>query len=171
MFNAPQPSSLSGYVVPLAGGMAGIRQTLRAMRALVNHYKCDPHVRLAASNLIYLQPEKDGFHEARALFEFVRDEVRYMQDVYGVETIQSPDKTLEMRVGDCDDQSVLLATLLEAVGYPTRFVCAGYIIPGQLEHVYMECLVGEFVIPMDPTERESFGFEPSDPVTLFYEQI
>ena len=101
----------------------------------------------------------------------MRDTVRYVRDVHEVETLQSPDKTIALRVGDCDDQAVLLASLLESVGYPTRFVAAGYAAPGELDHVYLQvCLDGEW-LDADPTERMFLGWAPPDPVTLLVEHV
>jgi transglutaminase-like putative cysteine protease len=61
-----------------------------------------------------------------ALFEYVRDHIRYIKDPVGVESVSDPYYTLARMVGDCDDQAVLLAALYESVGFPTRFVIAGY---------------------------------------------
>lgn len=160
-----------GCVVPMAGGVAGVYQTLSAMRALVNAYRVHPAIRHAATTATFLTPEKDELSETRALFEWVRDSVRYLRDVHNVETLTSPDKVLAALVGDCDDQSTLLAALCESIGYPTRFVVAGYSIEAQFDHVYMQVFAGGDWIDCDPTEQESFGWAPPDPVCLAYESI
>jgi transglutaminase-like putative cysteine protease len=79
--------------------------------------------------------------------------------------------TLEGCIGDCDDQTVLLASLLESVGYPTRFVIEGYTTPGEFEHVYMQALVFGQFISMDPTEQKYMGWSPPNPVSQAVEVI
>jgi transglutaminase-like putative cysteine protease len=74
--------------------------------------------------------------------------------------------TLHGRLGDCDDQVVLLATLLEAVGYPTRFVVSGYNDPGQFEHVYLQAWLNDQWVNMDPTEQHPMGWAAPGAVAL-----
>jgi transglutaminase-like putative cysteine protease len=170
MMLAPTPV-LSGQVVHLANGVSGVHQTLRMMRQLVNQCKTNTQIRQAATNTVFLTPEKDEYSEAEAIFNFVRDRIRYVKDVNDIETLSTPMLTLEGRLGDCDDQTVLLASMLESVGYPTRFVVEGYTTPGEYEHVYMQALVFGQFISMDPTEQKYMGWSPPDPVSQLVEII
>lgn len=170
MFLAPTPA-LHGQLRPLSPGIAGIRQTVDCMRQMVRAYRSDPALIQAARSAIFLTPERDELSEVHALFSFVQQHVRYIRDVHEVETLSTPDKTLAAQVGDCDDQSTLLATLLEAVGYPTRFVVAGYDAPGQLTHVYLQAHAGGDWIDLDPTESNPMGWAPPNPVTLMMERV
>ena len=162
--------SLHGTTLHIANGMRGIFQTLRIMRDMVRSFKISPAIRQAAVSTIFLTPEKDSVSEIEAIFNFVRDNIRYLRDINGVETIATPDKTLLCRIGDCDDQTVLLASLLESVGYPTRFIVAGYNHPGMLEHVYLQVLIDEWV-DADPTEHHALGWSAPDPMALYIEQV
>ncbi len=146
-------------------------RTLREMRRLVNEHKTDPVVLQRAVSAVYTVPQKDELAEVDAIFRFVRDSIRYVRDIVGVETLCSPDKTLERRVGDCDDQATLLATMLEAVGYPTRFVVAAYRHPRELEHVYLQVFAAGEWIDADPTEPEPLGYAPPDAVAVFHERV
>lgn len=168
MFLAPEiPATYERR--PMADGEAGIFETLALMRQMVNDYKTQPTMRQAALNVTFMTPAQNDIAEVEALFAFVRDYIRYTKDVYGIETLATPDKTLEMRVGDCDDMTVLLATLLESIGYPTRFVIEGYQDSSLWEHVYLEvCLYGDWV-PLDPTEMVSMGWQPPDPMIRWTE--
>ncbi len=168
MFLAPEiPASYSRTT--LSDGEAGIFDTLRLMRRMVNDYKTDAGIRQAALNVTFMTPAQDEASEVEALYCFVRDHIRYTKDVHGVETLATPDKTMAMRVGDCDDQAVLLASLLESVGYPTRFVIEGYTDGGTWEHVYLEtCLCGQWVA-LDPTEQVAMGWQPPQPVIRWTE--
>jgi transglutaminase-like putative cysteine protease len=115
-------------------------------------------------------PEKDRHAEASALYQYVRDTVRYVMDIHDVETIATPDKTLSAKIGDCDDQSTLLATLLESVGYPTRFVVSGYVTKNP-EHVYLQVLVDGDWFDCDPTEHQYFGWAPPNPTIVYIENV
>jgi hypothetical protein len=161
MFLAPD-YPLSGAIVHLAGGRAGTWQTIRTMRALVNAGKVQPELIHAAVSAIYLTPETDELAEVSAVFAAVRDGVRYVRDVCGVETLCDPLTTLRRRAGDCDDQSTLLAAMLEAVGYPTRFIVAGYSGP-DFEHVYVQVYARGQWIDLDPTEHNGVGWAPPYP--------
>jgi transglutaminase-like putative cysteine protease len=146
----------------MSDGEAGIFETLALMRQMVRDYKTQPLMRQAALNVTFMTPAQNDCAEVEALFNFVRDHIRYTRDVYGVETLATPDKTLAMRVGDCDDMTVLLATLLESIGYPTRFVIEGYQEGAGWEHVYLEtCLRGAWVA-LDATEQVAMGWQPPE---------
>lgn len=170
MMLAPQPQ-LSGRILTLSGGLRGIRQTLDAMRRMVRHYRIDPALRQAATSIVFLTPERDELSEVEALFTWVQQNVRYVRDVLEVETLMTPDKTLASRLGDCDDQSTLLATLLESVGYPTRFVAAGYTDPANVDHVYLQAFVRGDWIDMDPTEPQPMGWAPPHPAAMIIEGV
>lgn len=167
MFLAPEIpiSQQSRY---LSDGEPGIFETVGIMRALVNDWKKSPALRQAAMGVIFMEPAQDDCAEVQALFNFVRDNVRYTRDVNGIETLATPDKTLAMRVGDCDDQSVLLATLLESVGYPTKFVIEAYDDAGWA-HVYLMTYCDDQWIALDPTEQVAAGWYPPNAVARWIE--
>lgn len=161
----------SGHVVGLADGSRGVFQTLRQMRALVRSGRVDPMVRQAATSVVFLMPEKDQAAEARAIFEYVRDTIRYLQDVHDVETLSTAQMTLAGQVGDCDDQVILLCSMLETIGYPTRFVVAGYSDPSLYDHVYCQVFAAGQWIDCDPTEHRAFGWAPPDPLIISIEKV
>ena len=68
---------------------------------------------------------KDYLGEVRALFEWVQRNVRYTKDPFHVELLHAPRRMLELRAGDCDDMSIVLGAMLEAVGHPVRLVLVG----------------------------------------------
>lgn len=162
---------LSGQHIQLRDGLPGIYQTIGIMRDLVNDYRTDSNIRQAAISSMFLTPEKDQYSEVESIFNSVRDNIRYVRDIVNVETIATPDKTILCRVGDCDDQALLLASMLESVGYPTRFVVAAYTTPNVPEHVYLQVFANGHWIDCDPTERASMGYAPPDPLTTYIENV
>jgi transglutaminase-like putative cysteine protease len=152
--------------VGLLPGKFGIIQTLKTMRDLARRYKSHPAIRKTATMALAHVVSKSWRAEAEAIFEWVRANIRYTLDIDGVETLYYPDRLLESRHGDCDDMSLLLATMLLSVGHPSRFVAVGLKLH-QLSHVYVETLVGEMWIAADPTEPYPFGWSPPDVVERF----
>lgn len=117
----------------------------------------------AARQITNTLPQKDYVGEARALFRFVRDRIRYIREP--IEGLQTPEATLQMRAGDCDDKVILLGALLVATGAHVKLVAGGY-SPRQFSHVWLRALVRGHWIPMDPTEPRPMGWEPPLPHKL-----
>lgn len=167
----PPDVALTATLARAPRGTAGVFHTLRVMRGLIDEFKKTADMIGAAVGIVFLVPEKDELSEVRALFEFVRDSVRYTRDVNGVETVANPAITLHRKVGDCDDKTTLFATLAEAIGYPTRLVMAGYFDSPDFEHVYCQVLTSDGWIDADTTEPYPLGFAPPAPTRLFVESI
>lgn len=117
-------------------------------------------MRETALDLTNGQRQKDWSAEVRALHSFVRDRIRYIRDIRGVETLHTPEKILDQEQGDCDDKSVLLASLLESIGHPTRFVAIGF-KPGTFSHVFVETKIGDKWIALETTEPVEMGWRPA----------
>lgn len=143
----------------LPDGEAGVRATLNIMKAIKNQYKKLPTIRNQAISIIQNAPQKSFMQEIKSLHAFVRDSIRYTRDIAGVETVQTPDVTLYLRAGDCDDKSVLLATMLESVGHISRYFAMGT-RPGRLTHVFVETKFDNKWVALDPTEPFPAGWRP-----------
>ncbi len=129
------------------------------MSNLVKQYKKNIEVREQALELVAHLPQKAWVPEIAALFNFVRDDIRYVGDVRGVETLQTPVKTLEYGQGDCDDKAVLLASMLESLHHPTAFVAIGY-SPDTFQHVYVQTRVANGWMALETTEPWPMGKRP-----------
>jgi transglutaminase-like putative cysteine protease len=166
-FNARQiPHTLSA----LPSGDAGVAVTLKAMVKLIRAAKVDPSVRQFAASLVQGLPQKDLSGQMVAIFNFVRDRIRYLGDVRDVETLQTPQYTLELKQGDCDDKSVLLATLLETISYQTLLKAVG-VRGGPLSHVYVQVKLGKKWISLDATMPNAAGWEPPDITSFMYAHV
>lgn len=157
-----ETTSQNSQLAEIPSGAAGARQTLRLMSALVRRYKTDLTIRNLAGSLTNSLLQKDFNGEIRLLHAYVRDSIRYLKDIHGVETIQTPLVTLQNGFGDCDDKSTLLATLLESIGHPTRFWAIGTRSPDQFQHVLVETRAGDKKswIPLETTEPVAPGWKP-----------
>lgn len=151
-------------------GRAAPFHTVRVMRQLVAEGKADPLVLRTAVALIVGVPTRDQRGEVAAIFDYVRGSVRYVRDPVGLESVADPATVLRRMVGDCDDKSTLLAAMLESVGYPCRFVMAGY-DGGDFSHVYLQCHFSGDWHDLDATELGPVGYAPPFPVKLWIEPI
>jgi transglutaminase-like putative cysteine protease len=162
---------LTATPATISNGRAGIFETVAVMRELVKRGKCSPVIRQAAASCVFLTPEKNEYSECEAVFNYVRDHVRYLRDISNVETLATPEKTLLSKIGDCDDQSMLCAALMESIGYPTRFVVTAYNDPAHLEHVYLQVQCCGYWIDCDPTEQHGMGYAPPGAVAVYIENL
>jgi hypothetical protein len=144
----------------IPSGKEGTKATLKIMGQLVKDGKKNLTVRQTALSLVRGLGPKDWAGEVRNLHAFVRDRIRYVRDIHGVETLATPEKTLEFGQGDCDDKSVLLASLLASAGHPTRFVAIALTDPENFVHVYPETKIGANWIALETTEPVEVGWEP-----------
>lgn len=140
-------------------GNSGVRTTLNLMSKLVKHGKQSIAVRNQAGKLTRNLKQKDWLSEVKAIHDFVQNEIRYTKDIRGIETIQTPEVTLNNRYGDCDDKSTLTATLLETIGHPTRFVACGFNGNG-LSHVFVQTKIGNHWVSVETTEPVKLGWTP-----------
>ena len=111
--------------------------TIAEMAKLVLQAERDPEFIELARSIVADLPSHCQRREIDAIFWWVADRVRYVQDPYGVELVQSPQRTIAVGAGDCDDLATLTAALLTAIGYPIRFVATGP-QPDLYSHVWTE---------------------------------
>lgn len=124
----------------IPGGTSGTEATIQRMQDLVTHGKRDFRVRKQLQHILADCSPKDYWCYGNAIFLFCRDKIRYVFDPNGVELLETPYAILQSRVADCDSISVLVATLFEQAGFPTRFVCikADSERPDEYSHVFVE---------------------------------
>lgn len=159
--------------VEIGEGKEANLNTVQFMRRVAHARKADPKVRALA--LWVLNQARvlshDYLGEARALGDFVKQKIRYVKDCHGVEQIHDPLLMIrqigEMRAAaDCDDQSLLLATLLLSIGHQPYFRIVRYTgKDGPYNHIYVVDYVqvkgkGKKRFVMDPIVKDHpTGFE------------
>lgn len=155
MYEQPPPQRL----IKIPNGKEGIKTTLRIMRQLVRRGRIEPHILQKAQELCQILPPKAWYWQVHNIWAFVKNDIRYTHDIYGVETIYEPQQILAQRYGDCDDKAVLLSALLMAAGHPCRFIAVGF-KPGSFSHVYVATRIGPRWIGLETTEDVEMGWEP-----------
>lgn len=80
----------------------------------------EPSVRARAAETARLYPGAYNIYQVCALFDMVKEEVEYVSDPRGNDIWEPANVTLRIGAGDCEDQAILLSSLLEAIGGTTR---------------------------------------------------
>lgn len=136
----------------LPPGADGTRETLRAMAHLARSFAHNARIYTLSRELVKSVPEKDYPGQARVLYEFVRDKIRYVPDIEGTETLQWPTVTLDIGQGDCDDKVTLLCALLKSCGHPSRICAVKVDDDKNYSHVFAQTRIGPHWITLETTE-------------------
>jgi len=145
-------------------GYAGTLKTVAHINNLIKQGAKDFRVRQTAIEILFANgiPPKDYLGEIETLFEWVKNNVRYTRDIHRVELLHTPRRMLELRAGDCDDMTILLASMLKSIGHPVRLALVGFNPKKKklFTHIYLEVNYKGRWIPLDPTMRRPIGWEP-----------
>lgn len=160
-----QRTPLKSTRVRIGNGDRGISQTIRYMYGAVmgNEGVGSAEIRRQALTIVQGVASRDQQGEVAAVLQWVKSNIAFRGE--WAETVQTPLVTLQLRAGDCDDQSTLMAALLGSLGYKTRFktVAADPSAPYAFSHVYIEIFqrkTGQW-IALDSTVPQSFpGWQP-----------
>lgn len=155
------PTPTVARTVAIPDGKAGTVATLRIMRQLARDAIRDPSqkIRNFALQIFADLPPRQWAAEVDRLHSFVRDQIRYVRDPVDLELVATPEKTLELRAGDCDDKATLLAALLEATGHPARFLAVG-LNGGPFSHVLTQSKIGPHWISLETIIAKPMGWHP-----------
>lgn len=111
-------------------------------------------------------------YELRAVIRATRwvgKNVEYMSDerVYGIsEYWQSPSETLNYMQGDCEDQAVLLSSVLLVSRIPDVLLVTGYMLPSGDGHAWVEWFSGRRWYILEATSGEILSGRSEDYVPL-----
>ena len=152
-------------------GDAAIYNTVSKMKQIINDSSRNPYVREWARKIVSRVTVNDKKGEASAIFDFVRDNVRYTRDPAGFEYLQTPPVILEdIRVyqdgkgdrpaGDCDDMTLLSLSLLKSIGFQVAIKVVSFNPRKQFGHVYGLVQIGYEWVPFDCVRPDSYmGWE------------
>jgi len=131
-------------------------ETLDVMRRLAMDAQMDLGLRQLVEDIVRDVWPHDYLSEYVAILNHVRQHIRYVRDPITIEQVATPQATLRKRTGDCDDQAILIATLVGLIGGRSRFVAGAFrkAPDGRsvLEHVWCEAYEprGKFWVALDP---------------------
>lgn len=140
--------------------------TLGLMQRLAVEGSKELEVRAAAIDALdrYGAREHNPVAALRAIFNYVKNRIRFVADPVGTQAIQSPRATLSLGAGNCAQRATLLASLAMAIGIPVRLafrvVAVNPRFPRSFSHVYVVARLGGKAIALDPTyASNALGFE------------
>jgi predicted transglutaminase-like cysteine proteinase len=145
-------------------GDVGTYATVEQMVHLIREGTMNERARLLAVDIIKGCPWKNKECEAKAIFKWLRSNIRFVSDPHMVELLHDVDAILRYRAADCDDFVILGASLLRSVGIPARVVIIGAVPqhPDAFTHTYLEiALPKRGWIGFDPSVvKSTFGWSP-----------
>lgn len=164
----PQPHKV--LMSQLSGGFDSGVETTAIIKKIANEYKLNPMIRVLATRIVSNVESQDYLEEMKTMFEWVRDNIRYVRDIESVETLQTPDVTLPrdyspqlgIGCGDCDDHVLLLATLLKCIGFRDLYarIVTFRATEREWKHIYLIGKVQGQIYSMDAIMKEKpFGWE------------
>lgn len=136
------------------------------------------HPSLSSAFNLSSPDSNDQERAIREVFEYMKGKVKFVTDEEqtarlfgieeGVELLVKPSALLSMNEpqGDCDDHSMLVASLLTNLGIKNRFITVGANSsnPGRWSHVYvMAELENGREIPIDASHGKVVGWEVPNP--------
>ena len=80
----------------------------------------EPDVRGKAAEVARAYPGAYNIYQVCALFDMVKEKIEYVSDPRGNDVWEPANVTLRIGAGDCEDQAILLSSMIEAVGGTTR---------------------------------------------------
>lgn len=167
MYEPCQSTQVKIYIGSIPKGYPGTLATVRHIINLIRKGAKDFFVRQTAIKILrlYRVRPKNYLGEIAALFDWVKRNIRYTRDIYKVELLHSARRMLELRAGDCDDITILLAAMLESTGHPVRLVIVGRDPKRKklFSHIYLETLYKDRWIPLDATMNKPVGWAPNVP--------
>lgn len=106
--------------------------------SLIKQGRIDPEIKRITGDVVLQSGVRfgDNVGELRAVYEFVQGRIRYIRDPYGKDVYQSALDTLEkFKTGDCEDLTILIASMAQSIGYPIAIKLAS--IDGEIwDHIY-----------------------------------
>lgn len=162
-----QPSASIYRVNTIDERLAGVaRQMMKSIR--------DPRVRQLAVSIVskrsrrpdphtgdggWAVAERDYWGEVKAIFNWMRANVRYIRDMSTIDTFATAMRTIEAHGGDCDDYTIALGALLMSVGYSVRMKTIQTKDSDDWNHIYLQ--VG--LPPGKPTKWKTLDASVAQP--------
>jgi hypothetical protein len=129
----------------VGNGVQGNMDTVKIMQEIAKNRCHVPSLRTQALQIVHHVKSHHYRDEARAIGEWVQKKVRYARDCAGVEQLHDPVMLLDQIsrghcAADCDDMSLLAATLLISIGCTPYFRVVRYNPASpSFNHIYVVC--------------------------------
>ncbi len=102
-------------------------------------------------------PGKYNIYQVCALFDYVSESIKYVPDPDDTEIWQTPNETLRLGTGDCEDYAILMASLIGASGGNSRIYLTD-------DHAFAAVYVGNDTVEIDKAIRTYYN----TPATIYF---
>lgn len=143
-----------------------IQERVKWIVHMIQKSRADPVIRAIAVREVsrkcngrWCVSERDYEGEVKAIFDWTRKNVRYIRDRIDADQFHHARRTIQFGGGDCDDASIVLASLLQAIGYPVKLRVIQTSTGPDWDHIYV--LAG--VPPGNPTKLISLDASVDKP--------
>ena len=140
------------------------------IKLMIESWYKKPIVRAIARDIILKSGLRGSFNTlktARAIFDWVKRNITYINDPVGLDEFANPVTTYKRRYGDCEDLTILLGSLYMSIGIPVKLkIIPATKKPSKKWHIYL--LIGvpkakpKYWIPVDASGL-NFGQEYTRP--------
>jgi len=107
----------------------------------------DPIIKQIANKIATTSCDGNQVCQAKAIYYFVRDNIEYVADPLGFEYVENPEEALYTKASDCEGGTILLASLLGAIGldYELIFIPSHVFLRIRLNKALKRYKTGEWV--------------------------
>jgi transglutaminase-like putative cysteine protease len=123
----PEPKNIVGLEEINKFVTADPNMTVKGLEEVNKVYnKNNPQIKFVADKIAASSCEENRVCYAKALYYFIRDNIKYVSDPNEMEYIESPEIVLKTGAADCESGSLLLLNMMESIGIDGQVV----LIPG-----------------------------------------
>jgi len=127
--------------------------TVLKMRGMIERSKSNMPIKAVLKTVLCGIDGRESLKIIKTVYDWIFQNIRYQKDPHGFEEIKMPHVTVALGYGDCDDFSILLSSMLENAGFPTRLVMVSARPDGIFHHIFIQVFDGSQWISLDPTEQ------------------
>jgi len=141
-----------------------VDEKVQGLISITKVAQLDSRIAQTARNVIINFGAINDYDKAQALFNYVRNKIRFSRDPLGMEIVYFPMDTLAREEADCEDYTITLGALFGSLGFPVAFKAVNTL--GFFNHIYP--LVGipaknpQRWIALDATVAAPMGTEPKN---------
>jgi transglutaminase-like putative cysteine protease len=133
---------------------------------IIDQYTGNPALVNFAAYLIKVEniPARDELALARAVQIFAQHKIKFFREY--PERWQSPLQTLALKIGDCDDKTILIASILRSFRIPVRLIFLRFKLPNKkpYSHVYPQAKINNRWVSLESVQ--TYFKLGDDPATL-----
>jgi predicted transglutaminase-like cysteine proteinase len=144
----------------------GITDVYKKIADMQDEAAVNNHTRVFAAHILEKDNDEKSFdrscHNAEKIYLYVRDNIKFIDDIENVETLQYPERTIKNGFGDCDDMVILMGALYRSIGYSIALVLIKMNGNADYNHIYIAVLTDEGWKMCDAANKEGiFNWEIS----------